>query len=82
MVAALLERRIAGAALDVMEAEPLPNDSPLWDLDNVLFSPHVGGHSDATSRQALADMIGENLRRFAAGEPLKNLMGGAVSASA
>ena len=81
MVAALLERRIAGAALDVMETEPLPADSPLWDLDNVLFSPHVGGHSDATSRQALADMIGENLRRFAAGEPLKNLMGGAVSAS-
>lgn len=82
LVAALVERRIAGAALDVMETEPLPDDSPLWDLDNVLFSPHVGGHSDATSRQALADMIGENLRRFAAGEPLKNLMSAAVSASA
>lgn len=82
MVAALVERRIAGAALDVMETEPLPDDSPLWDLDNVLFSPHVGGHSDATSKQALADMIGENLRRFATGEPLKNLMGGAVAASA
>lgn len=79
MVAALTKRRIAGAAMDVMETEPLPPESPLWDMDNVLFSPHVGGHSDATSKHALAEMIGDNLRRFAAGQPLRNLMGAGAS---
>ena len=39
-LAALQEKRIRGAALDVTETEPLPEDSPLWDLDNVLLSPH------------------------------------------
>ena len=80
LVAALAERRIAGAAMDVMETEPLPVDSPLWDFDNVLFSPHVGGHSDATSKHALTEMIADNLRRFAAGEPLRNLMGANAAA--
>ena len=74
LVAALVERRIKGAAMDVLETEPLPPDSPLWDLDNVLFSPHVAGHSDVASKTALAEMLADNLRRFAAGEPLRNVM--------
>jgi phosphoglycerate dehydrogenase-like enzyme len=71
---ALAEKRIAGAAMDVFETEPLPAESPLWDLENVLFSPHVAGHSDASAKDALAELIADNLRRFAAGEPLRNLM--------
>ena len=74
LVTALVEQRIAGAAMDVLETEPLPPDSPLWDLDNVLFSPHIAGHSDVESKTALAEMLADNLRRFAAGEPLRNIM--------
>jgi phosphoglycerate dehydrogenase-like enzyme len=74
LIAALQEKRIAGAAMDVVETEPLPADSPLWDMENVFFSPHIAGHSDAASKHALAEMIADNLRRFAAGEPLRNVM--------
>lgn len=81
LVAALTARRIAGAAMDVVETEPLPPESPLWDLDNVLFTPHVAGHSDGTSKQALADLIADNLRRFAGGQPLRNVMGSGAPAA-
>jgi phosphoglycerate dehydrogenase-like enzyme len=74
LITALQEKKIAGAAMDVVEVEPLPADSPLWSLENVLFSPHIAGHSDAASKHALAEMIADNMRRFAAGEPLRNIM--------
>jgi D-2-hydroxyacid dehydrogenase (NADP+) len=69
--AALIERlergAFAGAGLDVFDAEPLPAASPLWRLDNVLITPHVGGMSDCYEEQLLP-LIVHNLRAFAAGE--------------
>jgi Phosphoglycerate dehydrogenase and related dehydrogenases len=71
MVAALRAGDIAGAGLDVFETEPLPEDSPLWGMDEVIISPHV---ASATNRYHLdiADLVSENTRRFQAGEELRN----------
>ncbi len=65
MMAALREGRIAGAALDVFSQEPLPGDHPLWSMDNVLITPHLGGFYDAYVDEALP-VIGHNLRKFLA----------------
>jgi phosphoglycerate dehydrogenase-like enzyme len=70
---ALRQKQIAGAALDVFEQEPLPSDHPLWGMDNVILTPHTAGfsaHEEDRRLQVLAD----NLRRFAAGEPLQNVV--------
>jgi len=73
LVSALEERRIAGAGLDVFETEPLPDDSPLWDLPNVLITPHCAG-SSLHSHRRLMDLFCENLRRYLAGEELLNVV--------
>jgi phosphoglycerate dehydrogenase-like enzyme len=70
---ALRERRLGGAVLDVFGTEPLPADSPFWDLPNTIVTPHVSG-ADLTAPRTLADLFAENLRRFAAGEPLLNVV--------
>ncbi len=70
LVAALEDGRLAGAALDVFDTEPLPADSPLWSLPNVLVSPHAAGGRP----QEAGRLIAENLRRLLAGEPLQNLV--------
>jgi phosphoglycerate dehydrogenase-like enzyme len=71
LIAALQERRIAGAGLDTFAVEPLPADSPLWDAPRTLITPHVTpAVPDRTSRSL--DIICENIRRFRAGEPLLN----------
>jgi phosphoglycerate dehydrogenase-like enzyme len=72
LVATLQAGRLAGAALDVTEIEPLPPDSPLWDLPNLIITPHIagGGLSGYAQQQAL---FGKNLLRFAAGESLLNV---------
>jgi phosphoglycerate dehydrogenase-like enzyme len=70
---ALREGWIAGAGLDVFEEEPLPGDSPLWKLDNVILSPHVAGFSLAYDDRA-TDLFAQNLSRYLAGEPLLNLV--------
>lgn len=72
LIEALREGRIAGAALDVFEQEPLPAESPLWEMANVLVSPHVSGNTPDYYGGAV-DIFVENLRRFRAGEPLRNL---------
>jgi phosphoglycerate dehydrogenase-like enzyme len=54
---------LAGAALDVTDPEPLPNDHPLWDLDNVVITPHMGGHTPR-HWERLADVLAENARRL------------------
>lgn len=71
LIAALQEKRIAGAALDVFDEEPLPNNSPLWKLPNVLISPHVGGMSVHYNQRAV-DLFTENLKRYLSGAPLLN----------
>jgi phosphoglycerate dehydrogenase-like enzyme len=60
-----------GAAVDVTEPEPLPADHPLWDLPNVLITPHVAGSVRGLHPRAYR-LVGEQLRRFVAGEPLEN----------
>ena len=73
LIRALAEHRIAGAALDVFEREPLPADSPLWRLDNVLISPHVSGLTPHYDERA-GQIFEANLRRYLAGERLYNLV--------
>ncbi len=73
LVRALQEGWIAGAGLDVFGQEPLPADSPLWRLDNVILSPHVAGFTLDYDRWA-TNLFAENLRRYLAGEPLLNLV--------
>ena len=72
LIAALQERRLAGAGLDVTATEPLPTDSPLWELPNVILTPHTSGASVQT-RERGWQLILENLRRFIAGEALLNV---------
>jgi phosphoglycerate dehydrogenase-like enzyme len=72
--AALVEELRSGrlrAVLDVTDPEPLPPEHPLWELPNVLISPHIAGDSPASARRAFA-LAGDQIRRFAAGEPLIN----------
>ncbi|HET9311252.1 MAG TPA: NAD(P)-dependent oxidoreductase, partial [Actinomycetota bacterium] len=71
LVDALRARTISGAALDVFEAEPLPEDSPLWTMPNAIVSPHISGDAEGWEIQAVSIFV-ENARRFAAGEPLAN----------
>ncbi len=71
LIRALEEGWIAGAGLDVFEEEPLPADSPLWNMDNVILSPHVAGFTPHYDDRA-SDLFAENLRRYLAGEPLLN----------
>ena len=72
LVDALRSGRVAGAALDVTAQEPLPSDSPLWDMPNVLLSPHVSADSPQTWERR-KQVFKENLRRYLAGAPLLNV---------
>jgi phosphoglycerate dehydrogenase-like enzyme len=67
---ALRSRRIAGAALDVFEQEPLPADSPLWDIENLLITPHTAGITDKLWARHYENFSG-NLRRYLAKQPLQ-----------
>jgi len=67
LVDALRAKKLAAAALDVFAEEPLPADSPLWDMDNVLVTQHQGGFFDAYPRYALP-VVEENMRRWLAGD--------------
>ncbi|HRE00216.1 MAG TPA: D-2-hydroxyacid dehydrogenase [Ilumatobacteraceae bacterium] len=66
---ALRQRRIGGAGLDVFEVEPLPPDDPLWDLPNVVITPHNAGSSEGGPR-LVAEIFFANLERFLTGAPL------------
>ena len=69
LIAALRTQRLAGAALDVVDPEPLPPDNALWRLPNVIITPHVSADTSVTAEQRVL-LLHENLRRYAAGEPM------------
>ncbi len=69
LMAALSAGKLAGAGLDVVDPEPLPADSALWHLPNVIITPHISASTSVTEQQRMA-LLRENLRRYAAGEPL------------
>ncbi len=73
LVEALREGRIGGACLDVFLQEPLPPESPLWDLPNVIITPHNSWSSPHIEEREI-DLFLENLRRYVAGEPLLNVV--------
>ncbi len=74
LIEALKAGRIAGAGLDVFEREPLPADSPLWGMSNVIISPHVATVAGETFKR-FAALVGENIDRFRAGRDLLNAVG-------
>jgi len=69
LIEALRSRQIAGGALDVFDQEPLPPESPLWDLENLLITPHTGGMTDKMWERHYA-AFANNLQRFLASQPL------------
>ncbi len=75
LLAALRERRIAGAALEVFQTEPLPPDSPFWDLPNVFITPHIGGYVIEYEDFIMPLMV-DNMRLFLAGRQreMKNIV--------
>ena len=73
LIEALREGLIAAAGLDVTPEEPLPSDSPLWNMDNVIITPHTSGGSPARMDR-LTELFCENLRKFLTGEPLMGVI--------
>jgi phosphoglycerate dehydrogenase-like enzyme len=73
LVRALRARTIRGASLDVFATEPLPANSPLWELDGALLSPHVAAGSDRYDAR-VAELFVENVAAFRAGRPLRNVL--------
>jgi phosphoglycerate dehydrogenase-like enzyme len=71
LVRALRDGTISGAALDVFATEPLPAESILWTMPNVIVSPHISGDAEGWEDRAVSVFV-ENARRFASGEPLVN----------
>jgi D-3-phosphoglycerate dehydrogenase len=73
LVTALENKQLAGAVMDVTEIEPLPPQSRLWELPNVIITPHVGGQS-ARRADDMTDFFCDNLRRYLTGQPLRNVV--------
>ena len=75
LVRALQNQQVAGAALDVFEEEPLPASSPLWDMENVLISPHCTDRTEDPDWLDLSmQFFVENFRRYQKGEALENVV--------
>ncbi len=73
LAAALREGRLAGAALDVVQTEPLPPESPLWDVPGLLLSPHMSGDAVGWKERVVALFL-DNLDRYVSGRPLRNVV--------
>ena len=73
LIRALEEKWIAGAGLDVFETEPLPEDSPLWDIDSVIITAHYAGITPHYHERAMEVFL-DNLQRYRTGEPLRNIV--------
>lgn len=74
---ALLCGKLSGAVLDVFESEPLPENSPLWDMENVLITPHISGPSFGQFKEVerkIAEICAENVKRYLNGTPLLNIV--------
>ena len=71
---ALADGRIMGAGLDAFAKEPLPAESPLWDLPNVLMTPHVGGNGGRELWRRMSELVRDNTRRYLSGAPLKHVV--------
>ncbi len=71
LIAALRDKRISGAVLDVFNREPLPPEHPFWALDNVVITPHISGPSTPAE---IAPLFNDNLRRYLAGRPLRHIV--------
>lgn len=75
LIAALRQGPIAGAMLDVFAEEPLPPDSPLWDMEQVIITPHISGSDlDADNAAAIFSIFCDNLTRYFAKKPLRNIV--------
>ena len=74
LVEALQSGHLSGAALDVFEVEPLPQESPLWELENVIVSPHATDMVPSLINERQTDLFCDNLRRYLEGEPLVNVL--------
>lgn len=73
LIEALRSGKLAGAGVDVAEVEPLPPESPLWEMENVVITPHVGAQSERRIDDA-TDLFLYNFERFLRGEPILNLV--------
>jgi len=73
LVSALESGQLFGAGLDVTDPEPLPADSPLWQMENVIITPHISAAGVDSSRRTMI-IAAENLRRYVAGEPMLNVV--------
>jgi len=73
MIDALLSHKIKGAALDVFATEPLPNENPLWDMPNVIITPHCSSVYEGWALKSV-EMFSDNMTRYLKGEPLSNIV--------
>jgi phosphoglycerate dehydrogenase-like enzyme len=71
---ALAEGRIMGAGLDAFAREPLPAESPLWDLPNVVMTPHVGGNGGPELWRRMSELLRDNTRRYLSSAPLEHVV--------
>ena len=77
LIAALRTKQLRGAVLDVLEEEPLAESSPLWEMENVLLTPHIAGPSDTENedvQSAIWEICLENLSRYLDGKPLRHVV--------
>ena len=74
LAGALTEGSLAGAVLDVFDPEPLPESSPLWDVPNLVMTPHMSSDDAETYAPRTLDLVFDNLRRLLEGEELLNIV--------
>ena len=71
----LHDRKIAAAGIDVTEFEPLPSDSPLWELENLMIPPHIsGGHHLPETFERIVEICAQNLSAYLSGKELRNVV--------